>query len=190
MNKDMLEIVKKASLGDKSALYKLIKKEQNNIYSMILYLKKDEADIMDLLQNVLIKLSKNIINLKNPLYYKTWLNQIILNTYYDYLRKNKNKPATINLSTDNNHIQNTFDIPDNNTNPQETILKSEINNLIKTSINNLPKHYKIPLTLRDIKGLSYREISDITKTSIGTIKSRISRARDIIQFEIEKYDKS
>ena len=59
--------------------------------------------------------------------------------------------------------------------------------IIKNAIENLPIQYKIPITLREIQGLSYDEISAITKTSIGTVKSRISRARAKIKDDIDKY---
>lgn len=190
MQDHKLQLVKAASLGDKNALEKLIRLEQKNIYSMLFYLKKDDNEISDILQNILIKLSSKITKLKNPLSYKVWLNQIVVNTYYDYLRKNKKIIKPISINTDNDSEKYVFDIPDDKLNPQITILNEEIDVIIKNSIQNLPQHYKIPLTLREIQGLSYDEISNITKTSLGTVKSRISRARTIIQTEINKYAKS
>ncbi len=187
MDDKKTEIIKKAIKNDKQALIQLIKEEQNNIYTTLFYLKKDENDLNDILQNVLIKLSQKINQLKNPLYFKTWLNQIIVNTYYDYLRKSKkNSQNTFTIKDDD---ENVFEIPDYDSNPQNEILNSELDFIIKTSIENLPLHYKIPITLREIQGLSYDEISSVTKTSIGTVKSRIARARAMIKDKINKYSK-
>ena len=72
----------------------------------------------------------------------------------------------------------------------DTVRNNEIDLIIKNSINNLPLHYKIPIALRELQGLSYEEISGITKITIGTVKSRISRARAKIKNEIDKYNKS
>lgn len=181
------EIIIKAQKGDKTALSELIKQEQNNIYTTLYYLKKDDNELNDIMQDVLIKLSKKIKQLKNPDYFKTWLNQIILNSYYDYLRKNKKypKPFSLEETTDESSIvmQN---YPNN---PSDSVLYSELDYIIKTSIENLPIHYKIPITLREIQGLSYDEISNITNTTVGTVKSRIARARALIKEKIQKYSK-
>ena len=187
MNIDKKEMIILAQKGDLNALEQLLKEEQSNIYATLFYLKKDSNDIKDLVQDILIKLSKKITQLKNPAYFKTWLNQIIINSYYDYLRKNKKYKNEIKL---NHPLQDiATDIPDYDSNPQNSLLKNELDFVIKTSIENLPIHYKIPIALREIQGLSYDEISNITNTSIGTIKSRIARARAKIKDDIIKYSK-
>ncbi len=187
MNEDKIEIIKRAIKADKLALIELIKQEQDNIYATLFYMKKDENDIADIMQDVLIKLSKKITQLKNPKYFKTWLNQIIINSYYDYLRKNKKKSTEVPLIK--NDDSSAIEVPDYDSNPQETVLNNELDLIIKTSIENLPLHYKIPITLREIQGLSYDEISNITNTTVGTVKSRIARARAIIKDDINKYSR-
>ena len=187
MNKEKIETIKNASFGDKNALEKLIKEEQNNIYTTLYYLKKDDNELFDIMQDVLIKLNKKITQLKNPNCFKTWLNQIIVNSYYDYLRKNKKLNSRITFAKNDNEEE--LEIPDYNSNPQDEILYNELDYIIKTTIQNLPLHYKIPIALREIQGLSYDEISDITKASIGTVKSRIARARAIIKERLDKYSK-
>ncbi len=175
-------IIQNAIKGDKSAISEIVKREENNIYSTLYYLNKNLNDINDIAQNVLLKLSSKIHQLKDVKYFKSWLNQIIINTYYDHLRKHKNIPLTI-LTDDDKKLEK----PDYKNNPQEIILNVELDNIIKNSIINLPEQYKIPVALRELQGLSYDDISNITKTSIGTVKSRISRARAIIQDNIKKY---
>lgn len=187
MNIEKINLIKKAQMGENRAIEQLIKEEQSNIYATLFYLKRDTNDLNDLVQNVLIKLSKKISQLKNPKYFKTWLNQIIINSYYDYLRKNKKYSNELKLDFVNNDIA--LNIPDYSTNPTNNLLNNELDFVIKTSIENLPLHYKIPITLREIQGLSYDEISNITKTSVGTVKSRIARAREKIKNEIIKYSK-
>lgn len=187
MNEDEITLIKNAKFGNKKALKELIKKEQTNIYATLFYLKKDECEINDIMQDVLIKLVKNISKLKHIENFKTWLNQIIINSYYDYLRKNK-KNKIIQSIEEENKI-NDFSINSYKTNPINTILFNELDLVIKNSIENLPIHYKIPITLREIQGLSYDEISNITNTSIGTVKSRIARARALIKSDVNKYTK-
>ena len=185
MKETLENLILKAQRGDKVALETIIKQEQNNIYTTLFYLKKDDLDLSDIMQDVLIKLVKRIRQLKNPNYFKTWLNQIIINSYYDYLRKNKKKIVTFDPFKQNEDVE--FEIPDHSTNPQNRLLYSELDLIIKNAIENLPLQYKIPIALREIQGLSYDEISSITNTSIGTVKSRISRARAKIKNDIDRY---
>lgn len=179
-------LIKEAIEGSKIALEKIIKKEQKNIWLTLFYLKKDPLEIQDIMQDVLIKISKKITQLKNPILFKSWLNQIIVNSFYDYIRKKKK--AIVTTDIDNNTLLN---LKDNDySNPQNKLLNRELDRLLKTTIVNLPDIYKIPITLRELSGLSYSEISKITSTTVGTVKSRISRARTMIKDELKKYDTS
>ena len=183
MDKNLIDLVKRCQNGDKSALISLIKSEENNIYSTLYYLNKDNIELYDIAQNVLLKLTTNIKSLKKPEYFKTWLNRITINAYYDYMRKLKRKSKYVKTS------EIPTDIIDGAISPLNSMLDKEMNKIITKSILYLPKHYKIPITLREIQGLSYEDISSITNVSIGTVKSRIARARGIIKNEINKYKK-
>jgi len=185
MNNNEMNLVSLAQKGDKNALDKLIKQEQKNIQAMLFYLKKDSQDLADIVQDVLVKLSKKITQIKNPKNFKTWLNQMIINSYYDYLRKNKKRKS--DLTFDKLEDEKVFQIPDYTTNPSVSILNNELDFIIKTSIEKLPIRYKIPITLREIQGLSYDEISQVTNTSLGTVKSRIARARAMIKNDLNSY---
>ena len=187
MNDSIYELILEAKNGNKKALENLLKQEQNTIKATLYYLKKDDVDIKDLTQEILFKVSKKLHQLKNPKCYKTWLNQIILNSYYDYLRKNKKYKSEVVFDKKLQDIA--LEIPDYATNPQDSVLNNELDFVIKTTISNLPIHYKIPITLREIQGLSYDEISNITKATVGTIKSRIARARVIIKQNVSKYSR-
>ena len=180
MNIEKQNLIIKAQNGDKGALISLIKSEENNIYSTLYFLKHDDIDISDIVQNVLLKITNKIKTLKNPMYFKTWLNRIILNSYYDYLRLQKRKKETLKKETMYNSSDTAQSLLKN-------ILDKELDLIIKKSIKKLPNHYKIPITLREIQGLSYEDISNITNVSIGTVKSRNARVREIIKDEIIKY---
>ena len=134
MDNNKLKIIELAQAGDKSALSELIKQEQNNIYTTLFYLKKNDNEINDIMQDVLLKLSLKITKLKNPLYFKSWLNQIIVNSYYDYLRKNKKKQSAFNLVKDEDESMQ--EVPDYTTNPQDSVLYTELDRIIKNSIQN------------------------------------------------------
>ena len=90
MNLD--ELVVLSQQEDLKALEELIKKVQKDVFATLSYMLRSSENLYDLTQEVLVKLAKNINNLQNAKCFKGWLNHIVTNTYYDYLRKNKNKP--------------------------------------------------------------------------------------------------
>ena len=137
-----------------------------------------------------MRVAKSIVNLKNPKNFKSWLNTIITNLFYDELRKSARKPDTISL--DDEECENsTFNllslIPDKKCKPPEKCLSNELEKIIKDAILKLPDQFRIAIVLRELQGLSYEEIADATHSSVGTVKSRIARARCKLQEGLKAY---
>lgn len=187
---DIQELVVLAQKDDYSALEQLIKKEQKNVYASFYYLDPKRENLLDLTQEALLRMSKNIKCLKNPKTFKAWLGQIISNLFYDELRKKQRKPDVISIDT---HWQSeekscpVMEIKDYRAKPDEKSLGKELNEIINETICNLPEQFKFVIVLRELQGLSYEEIAQITKTSVGTVKSRIARARNKMQECLKPY---
>lgn len=179
--KDMASLIQLAQAGDSRALEEIIRKIQKHVFALFSHLIDKKEDISDLTQETLLKLSKNIKQLKNPKSFKSWISQIITNVYYDFIKKNPNKFVELQ-EEDFNEIKDKFGCE-----PGERCLVSEIEKLIRTAIFALPKNLRITLVLREYEGLSYEEIAKITNTAIGTVKSRISRARFKLQQELKDF---
>jgi len=177
--------------NDYSALEELIKREQKNIYASFCYLGAPRESISDLTQEALLRMSKNIKNLKNPKYFKSWLGQIITNLFYDELRKKQRIPEAVSIDSywlnDDENDDSALHICDNSSKPDEKTMGKELNNVIKDKICNLPEHFRIVIILRELQGLSYEEIAKITQTNVGTVKSRIARARNKLQECLKPY---
>ncbi len=180
--KDTTTLIKCAQLGDNKAIEELIRRVQKNVFTMFSYLTDKRHDIADLTQEALFKMAKNINSLKNIDKFKPWLNQIVTNTFYDYIKKNaKNKDIEVN----HNKI---LEIKDKiGCEPGDKCLFSEMEKLIKAALLNLPENLRIVILLREYEGLSYDDIAKITDTAIGTVKSRISRARLKLQQELKEF---
>ena len=137
-----------------------------------------------------MRVAKNIHNLKNPKNFKSWLNTIITNLFYDELRKSSRKPDTISIE-DTDCDEGGFDIlsliPDKKCKPHEKCVSNELEKIIKDTIRGLPEQFRIAIILRELQGLSYEEIADATHSSIGTVKSRIARARCKLQEGLRPY---
>ena len=184
------ELILLAQRNDYNALEELIKREQKNAYASFYYLNADSEDISDLTQEALFRMAKNIKNLKDPAKFQSWFNQIITNLFYDEIRKKSKTLNTVPLEIDLNDEKNTnkvIEIKDKRKLPQENTLASELNNKIVSAIHTLPEQFRIAIILREFQGLSYEEIAEIMQTSIGTIKSRIARARSKLQELLRPY---
>ena len=182
-------IVELSQNGDLKALEELIKREQNSIYVTLCYLNDHNTDPHDLTQEVLIRMSKNIKKLKNPQVFKSWLNQITMHVFYDSLRKKNRQPQMYYIDSDEDDAEkiHLLQIPDKHQKPDENTLVHELDKKIKESIFNLPVSFRMPIILREFQGLSYEEIAQSLNTNIGTVKSRIARARNKLQEDLKPY---
>lgn len=182
------ELVVLSQQNDFKALEELIRREQKNVYAAFSYLNPKSDNIADLTQEALLRVAKNIQNLKNPKLFKSWLNQIVTNLFYDELRKSQRKVDTISLdeeTPDTPPIK--FMLTDKKCKPPEKCVSSELEKFIKNAINSLPEQFRIAIVLREFQGLSYEEIAEATHSSIGTVKSRIARARGRLQEDLKAY---
>ena len=177
------ELVVLAQKSDLKAMEELIKREQKNIFATFSYLSRKRENVADLTQVALYRIAKKIHTLKNPKTFKSWLNQIITNIFYDELRKHQKRPDIVSIDEDLNFSE----ILDNKCKPHEKCLSTELEQIIKEAIQDLPEQYRIAIILRELQGLSYEEIALATNTNIGTVKSRIARARDRLQNGLKSY---
>ena len=184
------ELIVLSQKNDLKALEELLRREQKNIFTTFSYLSKKRENVSDLTQEALLRIAKNIHSLKNPKTFKSWLNQIVTNLFYDELRKASKRPEIISIDeTERDGMTNPIknQIPDKKCKPPEKCMSTELENIIKTEIQNLPEAFRVAIMLREFQGLSYEEIAVATNTSIGTVKSRIARARGKLQEELKSY---
>ena len=179
---DMNTIIKLSQDGDIKALEELIRRIQKNVFGMFSYLTEKRQDVADLTQEALLKTAKCINSLKDTKCFKSWLNHIVTNTYYDYTRKHS---KDTNVDVDEDKL---LEIKDKiGCEPGEKCLFSEMDKIIKYALLNLPDNLRVVIVLREFEGLSYEDISRLTNTTIGTVKSRISRARGKLQEQLKEF---
>ena len=168
------ELIVLSQKNDLKALEELLRREQKNIFTTFSYLSKKRENVADLTQEALLRIAKNIHTLKNPKTFKSWTNQIVTNLFYDELRKSSKRPEIIsideNIEQDGMTNPIRTQIPDKKCKPHEKCMSSELENIIKNEIQNLPEPFRIAILLREFQGLSYEEIAIATNSSIGTVK--------------------
>jgi len=171
-------LIKKCVKGNIEAFEELIAKYEKTAYNIAFKMLRNQDDAMDVSQEAFIKVFKSIKTFNFESSFSTWLYRIVTNTCLDFLRKNNNNVYSIDspINTEEGEIQR--DIPDTVNTPEEMLEKQLTKELVQNSINKLDDNHKAVIILRDIEGFSYEEISQILGCSLGTVKSRISRARN------------
>ena len=189
-SKSLEELIHLAQQDDLDAVEEIVKRNQENIYASFYYLSNNCEDILDLTQEALLKMARNIKKLKDATKFKAWLNQIVTRLFYDYIRSKNRKLKTVPIDKKDDEEQDRFnvaDVPCKECTPEQSSLNSELNCIIERSIHKLPDSFRLAIVLREFQGLSYEEIAEITNTNVGTVKSRIARARNKLQVELKAY---
>lgn len=188
--KSLEELITLSQQDDLDAVEELVKRNQNNVYASFYYLSSNCEDILDLTQEALLKMARNIKKLKDPSKFKAWLNQIVTRLFYDYIRSKNRKLQTVPIDKKDDEETDRFnvtDVPCKECTPEESSLNTELNCIIERSIQKLPDSFRLAIVLREFQGLSYEEIAEITNTNVGTVKSRIARARNKLQEDLKEY---
>jgi RNA polymerase sigma-70 factor (ECF subfamily) len=188
---DDSELVIACQAGSKEAMECLVKKHQRSVSSLLYQLAPDWSDTSDLSQEVFIRVYRGIHSLRNPKTFRSWLNQIVVNLFYDELRRRPRRLPTISIDapieSDHGESDLVREIPDPSMKPDEISLASELDNVIKKAMSQLPEQFRTAIVLRELQGLSYEEIAESIGCELGTVKSRIARARGRLQEILSPY---
>lgn len=171
-------LIEKALSGDPIAFEDLIAIHQKNIFSIAYRIAGNQNDAEDMAQEVLIKIFKNLNQFKGNSKFSTWLYRVTTNTCLDMkkkIMKHSSYSLDQNLETDEGSIST--EIQDNSPTPEQYAEQNAVQRAVNQAISNLNDQHKKVIILRDVQGFSYEEIADMLGCSVGTVKSRINRAR-------------
>lgn len=185
------DLVVLAQARNEQAFEQLVRRHKSAIRAHLYHLAPDSSDRSDFEQEVLIRMWRSIGSLRNPASFKSWLRQIATNIFYDSLRK---KPALKVVSLDESYANEmdenvTRDVEDSSALPEDVMQRAELMSEIESALAKLPEQFRTAMILREMHGLSYEEIAVLTNSEKGTVKSRISRARDKVQVSMSAYFK-
>ncbi|MBU6452355.1 MAG: sigma-70 family RNA polymerase sigma factor [Cyanobacteria bacterium REEB67] len=186
-----VELVVACQAKDQQAMTALLKRYERPIMVMIRRVGPDLKDPQDILQEVYIRIWRSIDNLRNPYSFRKWVNQIITRLYYDELRKKVNQYQLVSMDEpilgDSENESTTRDIIDSAPQPDARLLNKELSTKLEEAMASISEPFRVAAVLRDVDGLSYEEIASLTSTELGTVKSRIARARMKIQKRLNPY---
>jgi RNA polymerase sigma-70 factor, ECF subfamily len=182
---DQHALIERSLEGDLDAFNQLIVQYQNLAYSVAYRLLNDTDAAADAVQDSFIKAYRALDTFRGGSF-KSWLMRIITNTCYDVLRaRQRHKTDSLDdLPVENEYIAA---LTDPHESPQQFVERQELSTLITTAIQDLPEEQRVSIILCDVEGYSYEEIADITGVAIGTVKSRISRARSRVRDYLIQY---
>jgi RNA polymerase sigma-70 factor (ECF subfamily) len=188
-NYDLIERCQAQHRPDKVLFAELVRRYQSHVDRLLYHLAPDWSDRADLAQEVWIRVYRHIHRLQAPNCFKGWLSRIATNLFYDELRKRKRYQTPLSLDAprrlDDGEVD--WDIPAADPSPVDQMMTQEFYGQLQRAITQLPEVFRTTIVLREIQGLSYEEIADITGVSLGTVKSRIARARHRLQQSLTGY---
>ena len=173
-----MELIAQAKAGDESSFEQLIIQCKTRAYNIALRYMRNEDDALDALQESFIKVYRHLSSFKEESSFDTWVYRIVVNTCNDMLRKNSNQKITDSIfQNGDNDEERVIEIPDRAPTPEEALEKKEKARILLEALEILSKEHKEIIVLRDIQGFSYEEIGEMLDCTLGTVKSRINRAR-------------
>lgn len=177
MNEDKL-LVKRASKGSEKAFEELVIKYEKMVYNVAYRVLRNAEDAADVTQEAFIKAHRALPNFRSDAKFSTWVCSIVTNVCYDFLRKSK-RTKTTPLYYTNDDEESEIALPDNSSeiDPLQMATATELRYYLLKAIETLDEDQKQVIVLRELNDYSYQEISDELDISIGTVKSRLSRAR-------------
>lgn len=188
------ELVEMAKAGDDEAFGILVQRYQDRIYNLTYRYVNNEEDALDLTQDTFLKAFTKLKHFRGNSKFYTWLYRIAVNVCIDFQRRqhltvvhwDDLRPLEF-TSVESNEPVEPFELPDHQGQPERELLVSELRQRVREAIDELPQHLRVVIILREYEDLSYDEIARIVGCRVGTVKSRLFQAREMLKKKLAPY---
>ena len=178
-------LVERVQAGDKGAFDLLVKRYQHKVIGLIGRYVQDQAEALDVAQETFIKAYKALDSFRGESAFYTWLYRIAANTAKNYLVTRSRRPPGTDVDIDDVlQAESESELREIET-PENNLYRDELFSVMASTLEALPEELRVALTLRELEGMSYEEIAEVMDCPIGTVRSRIFRARDAIDKELK-----
>ncbi len=171
-------LIRRAQQGDRSAFNDLISKHERRAYQYAFRLTSNQDDASDIVADAFVRVFNALPNFKGNSAFTTWLFRILTNCYLDQRKRERNKQHVSlegTLQTDSGEVER--QIEDTGDGPEEKLERSEREVAVQTAIGQLPEYQRAMLVMYHVENLSYEEMAETLDLPLGTVKSRLNRAR-------------
>ena len=173
-------LVQRVQAGDKKAFDLLVLKYQHKIVQLVNRYVRDRDEAMDIAQETFIKAYRALASFRGDSAFYTWIYRIAINTAKNYLATRARRPSDDDIDIqDAEQFEAESTLKDHNT-PEGVLLSEELAQVILVALEELPEELRTAISLRELDGLSYDEIAEVMACPVGTVRSRIFRARESI----------
>jgi len=182
---DVRLLIRQAQAGDKKAFEELVIIYQDKVYTLSYYLTGNHSDAQDLAQEVFLKAYSSLRSFRLEADLGTWLHRITVNTWSN-MRRGRNQVLSLDdpLQTEDGEMERPLADGDPTSDPAVALEEKEVQVMVQHAIRSLPEEYRAVLVLREMEGYTYEEIAGIMGCSLGTVKSRLNRARRALKEKI------
>lgn len=179
------QLVERVQQGDARAFDLLVLKYQHKIVALVSRYVKDQHEVFDVSQEAFIKAYRALPRFRGDSAFYTWLYRIAINTAKNYLVSRARRPPGTDVEVDNGDYQEGSPQLTEIETPESNIARDQLEKTINSALDALPEELKVAVTLREFDGLSYEDIAEIMQCPVGTVRSRIFRARESIEKQIK-----
>lgn len=179
------ELVVRVQRGDKAAFDLLVMKYQNKVASLVGRYLREPADVADVCQEAFIKAYRGLGNFRGDSAFYTWLYRIAVNAAVNHIATRNRRPQGSSLDAEDNGLAQSVEKLHELASPDHQASTDELADTIQDAVSALPDDLRVAITLREYDGLSYEEIANVMDCPIGTVRSRIFRAREAIEAKVE-----
>ncbi|MEI6317059.1 MAG: RNA polymerase sigma factor RpoE [Pseudomonadota bacterium] len=175
------QLVLRAQRGDKLAFELLVNKYERKVQRLLSRLVRDPAEVEDVTQEAFIKAYRALPTFRGESAFYTWLYRIGINTAKNYLTAQGRKgPATVDIDPEDAESASENELARDSSTPEQELMSRQVAETVNAAMEGLPEELRSAIMLREIEGMSYDEIAAIMNCPIGTVRSRIFRARETI----------
>jgi len=178
------QLVERVQKGDKRAFDVLVLKYQHRIYSLVTRFIRDPDEVQDVVQEAFIKAYRALPGFRGESAFFTWLYRIAINTAKNYLVSRSRRPPGADVDIEDAEYLESAGALRDLAGPENQLMTEQLRAVIDKAIRALPEDLRTALTLREFEGLSYEEIAEVMRCPVGTVRSRIFRAREAVDHEI------
>ena len=180
-----IALVKRVQAGDKTAFDLLVRKYQQKIINLVSRYIKDSAEVLDVTQEAFIKAYRALKNFRGESAFYTWLYRIAINTAKNHLVARGRRAPLSDIDAQDAELYGLSEGLKENASPESQLLTEELRQVVFDVIENLPDDLRIAITLRELEGMSYEQIAEVMECPVGTVRSRIFRAREAIDQRVQ-----